>query len=77
MSIAKESILEILETELAQVPGYVNLTDTLGDLGADVSDVYRIYDAIEECFDVEMPDYNSGEVESIQQIIDYVEANAF
>ena len=46
------------------------------DLGADSLDTVELVMALEEVFDIEIPDEKAAEIKTVQDIVDYIKANA-
>jgi acyl carrier protein len=67
----KEIIAEELGIEADEVKAESDLTD---DLGADSLDAIELIMAIEEEFDVDIPDGEATKIKSVQDIISYLEA---
>lgn len=71
-----EKIKEIIVDELGVNAEDVQLTSDLNeDLGADSLDAVELIMAIEEEFDIEIPDEVAGGMKTVQDIITYIEAN--
>lgn len=69
-----DKIKEIIVDELGVNPDEVQLTSSLSeDLGADSLDAVELIMAIEEEFDVEIPDEVAAEMKTVQDIISYIE----
>ena len=62
--------LDVSEDEVTPTASIVD------DLGADSLDVVEIIMALEEEFDVEIPDEDAEKITTVQQIIDYVDEKA-
>ena len=73
-----DKIKDIIEEQLDIVgKGKITTESSLADdLKADSLDAAQIIMAIEETFDIEIPDDKALAFESIQDILSYVEANA-
>ena len=73
-----DKIKDIIEEQLDIVgKGKITIESSLADdLKADSLDAAQIIMAIEEEFDIEIPDDTALAFESIQDILSYVEANA-
>lgn len=65
-----EIVADNLELEASEVALGSNLME---DLGADSLDAVEIIMAVEEKFDIEIPDEDAEMLSTIQQISDYVE----
>ena len=46
------------------------------DLEADSLDAVELIMAVEEEFDIEIPDEKAAEIKTVQDIVDYIKANA-
>jgi acyl carrier protein len=69
-----EKIKEIIVDELGVDAGDVTVTSSLSeDLGADSLDAVELIMAIEEEFDIEIPDEVAGGMKTVQDIISFIE----
>lgn len=69
-----EKIKEIIVDELGVDAGDVTPTSSLSeDLGADSLDAVELIMAIEEEFDIEIPDEVAGGMKTVQDIISFIE----
>ncbi len=69
-----EKIKEIIVDELGVDAGDVTLSSSLlEDLGADSLDAVELIMAIEEEFDIEIPDEVAGGLKTVQDIISFIE----
>jgi acyl carrier protein len=69
-----EKIKELIVEELGVDAGEVTPTSNLSeDLGADSLDAVELIMAIEEEFDVEIPDEVASEMKTVQDIISFIE----
>ncbi len=68
----KNIIMEQLDVKEEQV---VNAASFVDDLGADSLDTVELVMALEEEFDCEIPDEEAEKITTVQQAIDYVNAN--
>lgn len=50
-------------------------TDFVDDLGADSLDVVELIMAMEETFDIEVPDLQAGQIVTVQDAVDYIKNN--
>ncbi len=66
----KELIIEELGVNAEEVTPAASLTE---DLGADSLDAVELIMAIEEEFDVEIPDEVASEMKTVQDIISFIE----
>jgi acyl carrier protein len=60
-----------LEVEASKITPEANFTD---DLGADSLDVVELVMALEEEFDVEIPDEEAEKLQTVQSVVDYINA---
>ncbi len=65
----KEIIAEQLSVEEAQVVPEAAFMD---DLGADSLDTVELVMALEEEFDIEIPDEDAEKIQTVQDAIDYI-----
>jgi len=71
-----EQIIEIISRQLkADASQITPETNIMEDLGADSLDVVELLMAIEETFGVTVPDEDVQGLKTIQDIVNYVEAN--
>lgn len=68
----KEVVVDQLGVDADQVTPEANFVD---DLGADSLDTVELIMAFEEEFDVEIPDTEAEKIKTVQDVIDYIEAN--
>lgn len=61
--------LGVKEDELSNGASFVN------DLGADSLDTVELVMALEEEFDIEIPDEKAEKITTVQQAIDHIDAN--
>jgi acyl carrier protein len=66
----KQIIAEQLGVEEAEVTASVSLVD---DLGADSLAQVELVMALEEAFDLEIPDADAEKIRTVQDAIDYIE----
>ena len=69
----KEIVAEQLGVEEAQVVPEASFMD---DLGADSLDTVELVMALEEEFDIEIPDEDAEKIKTVKDAIDYIEKNA-
>jgi acyl carrier protein len=69
----KEIIAEQLGVEANLLSPEANIMD---DLGADSLDIVELVMALEEEFGIEIPDENVEKINTVQDVIDYVEGHA-
>ena len=66
-------IADKLEVDAGKITPEANFTD---DLGADSLDVVELVMALEEEFDVEIPDEEAEQLQTVQSVVDYINAKA-
>lgn len=69
----KEIIAEQLGQDIENVVPAANFTD---DLGADSLDTVELVMALEDEFDVEIPEEDSANIKTVQDAVDYISKNA-
>jgi acyl carrier protein len=70
----KKRILEIIAKQLGIEEGDINgQSSVVEDLGADSLDVVELIMALEEEFDLEIPDTEAEKIVNVQNIFDYLE----
>ncbi len=70
----KERIVKIIANQLGiEVSDITAEASVVDDLGADSLDVVELVMALEEEFDLEIPDEEAGKITNIQNIFDYME----
>lgn len=67
----KEIIAEQLGIEVDQIKPESKFVD---DLGADSLDVVELIMAFEEAFDIEIPDEDAEKIQTVKDVIDYIQA---
>jgi acyl carrier protein len=76
MSTIEERVKDIVAEQLGvnkeQVTNEASFVD---DLGADSLDTVELVMALEEIFEIEIPDEDAEKITTIQQAIDYIEAH--
>ncbi len=65
----KDIVAEQLSVEADQVTAEANFQD---DLNADSLDVVEMVMALEEAFDIEIPDEAAEEIKTVQDAVDYI-----
>lgn len=68
----KEIVVEQLGVDEDQVTLEANFIE---DLGADSLDTVELIMAFEEEFDIEIPDTEAEKIKTVQDVVDYIEAN--
>ena len=72
-----EKIRDIIVEQLNVEPSMVTMdTNLMKDLEADSLDAVEIIMAIEEEFDIEVPDEEVANMKTVGDIVKYIEANA-
>lgn len=69
----KEIIVEQLGVDAAEVNPQASFVN---DLGADSLDTVELVMALEEEFDVDIPDDQAEKIQTVSQAIDYIKAHA-
>ena len=69
----KQIISEQLGVDESEVTPSASFVD---DLGADSLDQVELVMALEEAFDLEIPDEDAEKIRTVQDAIDYIEKNA-
>jgi len=72
-SKVKEIIVEQLGVDAGQVTPEASFVD---DLGADSLDTVELVMALEEKFDIEIPDEDAEKITTVGEAIDYLKKNA-
>ena len=69
-----EEVRDVVVEQLNDSPEAVTLVSKIiEDLGADSLDVVELVMALEEKFDIQIPDTEAEKLISIQNVVDYVE----
>ncbi|MDX8336668.1 MAG: acyl carrier protein [Cetobacterium sp.] len=68
----REIVVEQLGVDADQVTLEANFVE---DLGADSLDTVELIMAFEEEFDVEIPDTDAEKIKTVQDVVNYIEAN--
>ncbi|MFM2062844.1 MAG: hypothetical protein RLZZ507_2514 [Cyanobacteriota bacterium] len=69
----KKIIVEQLDAEAEKVLPNASFTE---DLGADSLDIVELVMALEEEFDLEIPDEAAEKILTVQEVVDYIKSNA-
>ena len=69
----KDIIIEQLGVDPEQVTNEASFVD---DLGADSLDTVELVMALEEAFEIDIPDEDAEKIQTVQQAIDYIQAHA-
>tara|TARA_Y100001954_G_C15446890_1_gene424375 strand:+ start:328 stop:579 length:252 start_codon:yes stop_codon:yes gene_type:complete len=73
----EERVKEIVVEQLSVNPDQVNLDSSfVNDLGADSLDAVEFVMALEEAFNIEIPDEEAEKISTVQEAINYVESNS-
>ena len=70
-----DKVKEIITDELGFTIDGLTLESTLEDMGADSLDAVELIMALEEAYDIEIPESAAVEMKSLKSIVDYIEAN--
>jgi acyl carrier protein len=73
MDKVKQIIVEQLSVEEGEVTPAASFVD---DLGADSLDRVELIMALEEAFDLEIPDEEAEKIKTVQHAVDYIEKNS-
>jgi acyl carrier protein len=73
MDKVKQIIVEQLSVEEGEVTPAASFVD---DLGADSLDRVELIMALEEAFDLEIPDEEAEKIKTVQNAVDYIEKNS-
>ena len=68
----KQIIVEQLGVDEAEVTPTASFVD---DLGADSLDIVELVMALEEAFEIDIPDMDAEKILTVQQAIDYIQAH--
>jgi len=69
----KQIIVEQLGVDEAEVTPTASFVD---DLGADSLDTVELVMALEEAFEIDIPDEDAEKIQTVQQAIDYIQAHS-
>jgi len=69
----KQMVAEKLSVEIDEVVPEASFVD---DLGADSLDLVELIMAMEEAFDIEVPDEEAEKLQTVQDAIDYAKAHS-
>ncbi|GFO71301.1 acyl carrier protein [Methyloprofundus sedimenti] len=75
MSSIEERVKKIVAEQLGVKEDIANDASFVDDLGADSLDTVELVMALEEEFECEIPDDDAEKITTVQQAIDYVNAN--
>ena len=73
MDKVKQIIIDQLSVEEGEVTPTASFVD---DLGADSLDRVELIKALEEAFDLEIPDEQAEKIKTVQDAVDYIEKNS-
>ena len=69
-----DEVKEVIVEQLNVSPDEVKLeSDFVEDLGADSLDVVEIVMALEEKFEIEIPDDEAEKIKTVKDVVDYIE----
>lgn len=69
-----EDVRDVIVEQLSVSPSAVNLNSKIvEDLGADSLDVVELIMALEEKFDIEIPDSDAEKLTTVQDVVTYIE----
>jgi len=71
-----DEVKEVIVEQLNVNPDEVKLeSNFVKDLGADSLDVVELVMALEEKFEIEIPDSEAEKIQTVKDVVDYIEAN--
>jgi len=71
-----DEVKEVIVEQLNVNPDEVKLeSNFVEDLGADSLDVVELVMALEEKFEIEIPDSEAEKIATVKDVVDYIEAN--
>ena len=77
MSSVEEKVKEIIVEQLGVEEKQVELgASFIDDLGADSLDTVELVMALEEEFDIEIPDEEAEKITTVQNAVDYIKTNS-
>ena len=77
MSSVEEKVKEIIMDQLGVDEKQVNSEASfIDDLGADSLDTVELVMALEEAFDIEIPDEEAEKIVTVQNAVDYIKTNS-
>ena len=72
-----DKVKEIIVEQLGVAEGTVTLEASfIDDLGADSLDIVELIMALEEEFDMEIPDADAEKIVTVNDVVDYIKENA-
>jgi len=76
MPTVEEKIRQIIADQMGVECADIDAASTFADLGADSLDQTELVLALEDTFDMEIPDADAEKMTTVQDVIDYVLKNA-
>lgn len=76
MPTVEDRIRQIVADQLGVESADIDTASTFADLGADSLDQTELVLALEDTFDMEIPDADAEKMATVQDVIDYVLKNA-
>ena len=70
-----EKVKGIIVEQLGVAETSVNMESSFIDLGADSLDIVELVMALEEEFDIEIPDADAEKVVTVGDVVDYIKEN--
>lgn len=70
-----EKVKAIVADQLSIDPSVITMETKFEDLNADSLDVVEVIMALENEFDIEIPDEEAEKIKNIGSVVDYVQAN--
>ncbi len=70
-----EKVKAIVADQLSIDPSVISMETKFEDLNADSLDVVEVIMALENEFDIEIPDEEAEKIKNIGSVVDYVQAN--
>jgi acyl carrier protein len=68
-----ETVREVVSEQLGMLPKEIELASSFSaDLGADSLDLVELIMALEEKFNIEIPDENADQIDTVRQAVDYI-----
>jgi acyl carrier protein len=71
-----EKVKQIIKEQLGVEEDQITPSASFVDLGADSLDTVELVMAIEEAFDIEIPDNDAEKMRTVQDVIDYIEKHS-
>jgi acyl carrier protein len=77
MASVAEKVKQIIVEQLGVEEGEVTPTASfVDDLGADSLDIVELVMALEEAFELDIPDEDAEKIQTVQQAIDYIQGHS-